>query len=201
MFIKTQGFKKLIQEAYKGPGLKVGRDELGIYIAGSYWVMQIKEGGIPKKELAAVIELTGELPDKGSGFNATKTGNQYELQNNPIYRVLENAEECKEKLEVTKLIVETRGKKGRILQSGLTGEITVVNEQFIDMIDASYMDYENGEAYLSGPMVGKHYGVFWSSNSMAMHVLPRNDEAATGLIKRLEGFRIEGEYDVPEETI
>lgn len=43
MFIKTQGFKRLIQEAYKMACLKVGRDEDGIYIAGGYWVLQVKD--------------------------------------------------------------------------------------------------------------------------------------------------------------
>lgn len=201
MFIKTQGFKRLIKEAYKGPGLRIGRDDRGIYIVGAYWALQIEEGQIPKKELAAIIELTGEMPEEGSGFKATETGNQYELQSNPVYKVLKNAQECKEKLEVTKLIVEARGAKGRILQSELTGGITVINEQFIDMIDIACMDYENGEAGLEGPLVGKHIGVFWRDNIMALHVFPRNDEAAAGLLKQLETFRIEGDYAVSEETV
>ena len=76
MFITSQGFKKLINEAYKGYGLRIGNDGEGYYISGGYWVIWIMHGWIPKKELASIIELTGEMPEPGQGFKATKEGNQ-----------------------------------------------------------------------------------------------------------------------------
>ncbi len=49
MFITSQGFKKLINEAYKGVGLRIGNDGEGYYISGGYWVIWIMHGWIPKK--------------------------------------------------------------------------------------------------------------------------------------------------------
>lgn len=39
-----------------------------------------------KKELAAIIELTGEMPDEGAGFKSGKGGNQYEMPENVFLR-------------------------------------------------------------------------------------------------------------------
>ena len=51
MFITSQGFKKLINEAYKGGRLRIGNDGKGYYISGAYWVIWIKNGMIPKKRI------------------------------------------------------------------------------------------------------------------------------------------------------
>ena len=39
-----------------------------------------------KKELAAIIELTGEMPDEGAGFKSGRAGNQYEMPENVFLR-------------------------------------------------------------------------------------------------------------------
>lgn len=49
MFITSQGFKKLINEAYKGVGLRIGNDGEGYYISGGYWIIWVMHGWIPKK--------------------------------------------------------------------------------------------------------------------------------------------------------
>lgn len=74
MFIKSAGFKRLINEAYNNNGLRIGDDGNGIYICGGYWTIWVRKGYIPKKELAAIIELTGEMPEEGKGFMSTKGG-------------------------------------------------------------------------------------------------------------------------------
>lgn len=51
MFITSQGFKKLINEAYKGIGLSIGNDGEGYYISGGYWVIWVMHGWIPKKRI------------------------------------------------------------------------------------------------------------------------------------------------------
>lgn len=96
MFITSSGFKKMINEAYKGAGLHIGNDGEGYYISGGYWVLWIKNGMIPKKELGYIIELTGELPEKGEAFKANKTGNQYEIVWREAYDTMNNAQGCDE---------------------------------------------------------------------------------------------------------
>ena len=194
MFITSAGFKRLINEAYKGAGLKIGNDGAGYYLAGGYWAMWIEKGCIPKKELGAIIELTGELPEAGSGFQATKSGNQYEMQDNQYYRVMENASQCEDVLEVTSLILEQTYEQARILQDPKNLTITLINERFIKMIDNTVVQYQDGEIQAEGPMIcGKMQGVFWRNNVMALHVFPRKDEGNKILMGYLENFHIMAE--------
>lgn len=189
MFIKTQGFKRLIQEAYKMDCLKVGRDEDGIYIAGGYWVLQVKDGLLPKAELGELIKLTGELPEIGTGFTASKNGNQYEIQANRYYRVIRNAEDCKDKLVITRLLINGN----RILQNESTGDCVEIQDKFVDMIDIKSTEWEKGEDYPEGPLTGEHAGVFWKNNMMALYVMPVANQKDERLLRILGGYIIEEE--------
>lgn len=194
MFITSQGFKKLINEAYKSVGLRIGNDSNGYYISGSFWTIWIKNGMIPKKELAAIIELTGELPEQGEAFLANKGGNQYELSYSDTYNVMENAIMCEEEMDITPLILDYEGVQARILQNPNNGTIVLINERFVKMIDNTVIDYEKGETQAQGPMIqGKMQGVFWRNNTMAMHVFPRTDDKNRKLLGYLERFEIMGE--------
>lgn len=192
MFITSQGFKKLINEAYKGGRLRIGNDGKGYYISGAYWVIWIKNGMIPKKELAAIIELTGELPAPGEAFEASKAGNQYELTWRDAYAAMENALECEEEMSVTPLILKyLTGQQARLLQNPLNGTIVLINERFIDMIDNTAVEYSKEETQAEGPLIsGRMQGVFWKNNVMAMCVYPRTDDENKKLLGFLETFDI-----------
>ncbi len=47
MFIKTSLFKKLLKEAYKGAGIRIGHGGKRFYIAGSYWGLMVYEDYFP----------------------------------------------------------------------------------------------------------------------------------------------------------
>lgn len=192
MFITSQGFKKLINEAYKGAGLNVGNDGEGYYISGSYWVIWIMHGWIPKKELASIIELTGEMPESGEGFKATKAGNQYELTWHEAYEAMTHAMECEEYMEVTPMTLKYKnGQQARILQNPVNKTIVLIGERFIDIIDNTVVEYDKGEFQAEGPMIsGKMQGVFWRNDTMALHVYPRTDDENKRLIGYLEEFDI-----------
>lgn len=192
MFITSQGFKKLINEAYKGAGLNVGNDEEGYYISGGYWVIWIMHGWIPKKELASIIELTGEMPEPGEGFKATKAGNQYELPWHEAYAAMTHAMECEEYMEVTPMTLKYKnGQQARILQNPVNKTIVLIGERFIDIIDNTVVEYDKGEFQAEGPMIsGKMQGVFWRNDTMALHVYPRTDDENKRLIGYLEAFDI-----------
>lgn len=192
MFITSQGFKKLINEAYKGAGLNVGNDGEGYYISGGYWVIWIMHGWIPKKELASIIELTGEMPEPGEGFKATKAGNQYELPWHEAYAAMTHAMECEEHMEVTPMTLKYKnGQQARILQNPVNKTIVLIGERFIDIIDNTVVEYEKGEFQAEGPMIsGKMQGVFWRNDTMALHVCPRTDDENKRLIGYLEAFDI-----------
>lgn len=192
MFITSQGFKKLINEAYKGVGLNVGNDGEGYYISGGYWVISIMHGWIPKKELASIIELTGEMPEPGEGFKATKAGNQYELPWHEAYAAMTHAMECEEHMEVTPMTLKYKnGQQARILQNPVNKTIVLIDERFIDIIDNTVVEYDKGEFQTEGPMIsGKMQGVFWRNDTMALHVCPRTDDKNKRLIGYLEAFDI-----------
>lgn len=191
MFITSTGFKRLIKEAYKGTGLHIGNDGDGYYISGGYWVIWVRNGMIPKKELASIIELTGELPEAGEAFRANKEGNQYELPWREAYDAMRNALECEDAIKITPVILDQNWQQARILQNPSDGSITLINERFIDMIDNTVIDYENGETQAEGPMISKKVqGVFWYNTIMALHVYPRTDEQNKKLIGFLETFDI-----------
>lgn len=192
MFITSQGFKKLINEAYKGVGLNVGNDGEGYYISGGYWVIWIMHGWIPKKELASIIELTGEMPEPEEGFKATKAGNQYEIPWHEAYAAMTHAMECEEYMEVTPMTLKYKnGQQARILQNPVNKTIVLIGERFIDIIDNTVVEYDKGEFQAEGPMIsGKMQGVFWRNDTMALHVWPRTDDENKRLIGYLEAFDI-----------
>lgn len=72
MFVRLRDFKRLIKEAYTGAGLYVARRGNQLLFGGSYWAIATMKESLDKKALAAVIELTGEMPEDGGGFQGNK---------------------------------------------------------------------------------------------------------------------------------
>lgn len=191
MFLKTAKFKKLLKEAYTGSGLHIGNTGDGTFLRGSYWMMWIKGGCIPKEKLAAIIELIGDLPETGTGFSATKDGQQYELQLENQMHVMEEAKKCMFNMDVTKILLENiHGNHWRVLQHRLTRKIRMISERFIEMIDESSVDQNNGHTMPEGSVCGNLPGVFWSNNIMAMYVMPRSEDGIKNLISHLETIDI-----------
>lgn len=197
MFITTQGFKRLIKQAYKTRDLHIANDGLGYTIAGGYWRIWIKHDWIPKKELAAIIELTGELPAEGQAFTACEDGNQYEIKFPDERNAMAIALECKMTLEITPLVLRyATGQQARVLQRADTREITLINDQFTDMISNKAIDYGKGESSVQGPFIHhREYGIFYRSDTMAMRIAPRTDDKNIELLKYLEHFDIMGEQE------
>lgn len=199
MFLKTAGFKKIIKEAYKGVGLKIGNTGSGIYLSGGYWVIWVRKGHIPKEKLAAIIELIGELPEAGIAFSVTSDGQQYELQWNDLYSAMENATNCDCEMDITKIMIENKhGTVTRVLQRPGIGAICMINEKFISMIDNGAVDDRNGHTQAEGPLCGPYPGVFWMNNVMALHVLPIVDDDLYKLVKYLEGININESTVIPQ---
>lgn len=69
MFVRLRDFKRLIKEAYTGAGLYVARRGNRLLFGGSYWAIATIKESLDKKALAAVIELTGEMPEDGGGLS------------------------------------------------------------------------------------------------------------------------------------
>lgn len=171
MFIKTAGFKRMIKDAYSGGGLKVINNGDTYTIAGSCWIIEIYCDRLPKKEKAAIIELTGELPERDEGFEATKAGNQYEITENVLYQVMKDAREMEKPLIQTQLFLKTgAGRIARVLQNPADGKITLINQMITQSISNDAVDAENGETAWEGPLLGPVGDVIWRNNWMAFRV-------------------------------
>lgn len=196
MFISTAGFKKLVKEAYNGSGLKMGHTGETILICGGYWIIEILKDKIPKKELAAIIELTGEMPTEMNWFmSRAKEKNQYEIIM-PEKRPMKDYPEQKKEMVVTKIILQSKnGISARVLQDPGSLEIMLINEKFIGILGNDYIDKENGESMMSGAAAGQHTGVILMNNHMAIQIMPREDEDAEELLKYLSNIELPVQRD------
>lgn len=171
MFIHLKDFKRLLKQAYTGVGLCVARRGDDVLFGGSGWVIATEKESMDKKQLAAVIELTGELPGKGEAFKATKEENQYEI--GEVHWGMKDRTDAdreeEEKLTVTPIVLERypNGKAMRVLQAA-DGRVEVLNDRFVKAIDYASMnlDYEHE---VQGPFVNPKFPkqVYWKSEEFS----------------------------------
>ena len=81
MLVNKTILRKLMKKTFRYGGLKVANiidvDEKNyIYIGGTYWDFWCMPKFIPKEIKAAIIEITGEIPEIGNAYRATKEENQ-----------------------------------------------------------------------------------------------------------------------------
>jgi hypothetical protein len=72
MFINVKALKKLMKEAYKTFGITVERHNGGLMIASFSWGVWLENSELTNEIKAAVIEYTGEMPEKGTAFTVSK---------------------------------------------------------------------------------------------------------------------------------
>lgn len=159
MFIHLKDFKRLLKQAYTGVGLCVARRGDDVLLGGPGWVIATEKESMDKKQLAAVIELTGELPGKGEAFKATKEGNQYEISE-VHWEMIDRTDvdrEKEEKLTVTPIVLERypNGKAMRVLQAA-DGRVEVLNDRFVKAIDSASMNLDY-EYEVQGPFVNPKF--------------------------------------------
>ena len=187
MFLKAEILKKLMKEAYKKSGLAVANTGERIYIAGSYWEMDILKERLPKTILAQIIELAGELPDVGTRFLSTKDGNQMEIGKREEVVVDGDAME----LKVTRMIFLSENRVlQRILQNPF-GKNILINNLAIAMVSNAVTEEEKGECEPVGPLYAFQKGIFWANNWMRFRYAERTvDNEDAELISNLEGLKL-----------
>lgn len=173
MFLRMSGFKTLIKNAWQGAGLTVGNDGEGIFLAGSYWSIWLEKTSMTKKAKAAIVELTGELPEVGKVFKSwAKQDNQYELieaWEEDYY--LPNVYQLEDRFKDTGIVFNGFGRNGRVMQNTRNLKCALIPEFVYEMIDAGSM--EKGECYPEGPKgrmdPGKDSGtIFWQNESCTL---------------------------------
>lgn len=201
MFFKQKVLKRMLKAAYKGEGLIVGHMEEseevseGYYVSSGWWVMWFAASEMPKEAKAAIIELSGDLPEAGEVFTAIKNmGNQYEIEQKEIFNLPSVFKKCKCHFRVTKLL----GKQGDnvirfIQEEGATRHVTAVSEIFIDLIDPKAVDYAAGEYEPVGPVTicpEKPFMCWGNNTCYLMAGIRTADQEEADLRKYLEGIEI-----------
>lgn len=198
MFIHLRDFKRLLKQACTGVGLRVARRGDDVLLSGSDWVIATEKGSMDKKQLVAVIELTGELPGKGEAFKATKEGNQYEISE-VHWEMIDRTDvdrEKEEKLTVTPIVLERypNGKAMRVLQAA-DGRVEVLNDRFVKAIDSASMNLDH-EHEVQGPFFNPKFPkqVYWKSEATTLTaILYDQDELKEkDILEYLRNIKMEG---------
>lgn len=189
MFLRPSILNTLMKKAYKS-GLTVGRTtDDWLYIAGSYWEISVKKEFIPKRTLGDIITLIGELPGPGERFVVTKEGNQIEM-GMPLH--VKDEPFCKNNiLTITNVIlVGAGGTIQRLLQDEDTGNIYVVNNVFMAIVDNSQIDKDKGEYSVDEPFFNPQYGILWKNNVCKLRAHFRIDDKNNKVLENLKGVDI-----------
>ena len=166
MFLHMPTFKKLLKSAFRRDRLRVGNLDGGLLIHGGTFAVWLQNDMVPNKVKAAVMELTGELPEEGKLFKATKDGNQYEIPENPEWDIHRGLKEANKRYVVTPVVLnDNRYDTFRFLQQTVAGPIRVIKEDFISLIDLAEIDYNHGEDTPAGPYGREDgYQFFWATD-------------------------------------
>ena len=160
-----------MKEAYKTCGIRVGHRgaingvfEESYYISAGWWILEYMADKMPKELKAAVIELTGELPEPGKQLVAVKDElPQYEFLSDAL-----NAQRISEESETpytVSLVIEDRSEKGLRYTYDKNGSVLVVREVLIDLLDNNSVDSDNGEDYPAGPFANEERNALvWRNN-------------------------------------
>lgn len=182
MFLKKTVLKRLMKEAYKH-GLRVAATEERYYLCGGYWEMDILKEYMPKEILAAVLELTGWIPETGESYSTSKEGNQVDINRKEV------SVDAEEEIAVTDLIIDRNGISQRILQDECRGNILLVHDRLIDIVDNTEIEGEKGECTAAGPFYREN-DILYENNVMRWHVCARKDERKDSLLKELSKINL-----------
>lgn len=174
MFLNAAVFKSMINRAWKGAGLTVGKDEEEFFIEGGYWIVRVKADKLPNKEKAALIECVGEMPAEGEVFKSIKgVGNQFEIPFNDSWNIGRQWELAEIEVQKTGIMIQQKDIMCRILQEE-SGKCILINEMFNKLIDSKAINFQEEEepegprAITSGGTV-----VYWKNQTTVLAACTR----------------------------
>ncbi len=155
MFLTRNGLKKMMTQAYKGIGLKVRNDGVGLSITGARWSVYFLRTDIPKETLGDLISLVGQLPACMECYVASKEGNQMELYDPDLVNAMPAGQNAQYELERLPLVLMSGGPIG-ILQnpSFEKWDVTLIDYGAFGKINPALIDRNSGETAPDGPVSG-----------------------------------------------
>ena len=202
MFIKVPIFKKLLKQAFAADRMKVKMDESGLTVDCSHFAVWFEREHIPNKIKSAIVELAGEIPEEGKAFLAQQSGNQYKMDSAVLD--LQNLLRQTDKRYVqTPIVYSDDYDTYRFLQmAGKPGNIKLVADIFIQMLDPHELDHVAAEGTIQGPY-SMETGMlfFWATDLCILAVCAIVPHV--GIVKKtmleLADIDFEGDYSRLEE--
>lgn len=171
MFIKETDVRRLLKEAYKGAGLHIVNDELGLGIFGTTWHMYVFKENLPKEILGAIITLTGEIPTEGEQIHYSQDqphGQREIFKAEPTHDIYRRAMEAQAGHNVvgsTDIAIEDlfQHQYRLYVDQGEERRVYTIPDKYREMIDAGYCEKDE-EFYGSYAMDS---WIYWVSSYMA----------------------------------
>lgn len=168
MFLSSKKLPKLMKEAYKGPGLRIGMIEGGLYMAWpNNWEVLLLKSSLCNKIKSTVIELYGQFPRQGEVLQIRKDDNVHEV---PCYPCLKDRlGEADHGAVSTRVILQAGGDEYWLFQ-GDSGEIVMVRRSHLELIDYTEINYD-----IEGEPIGPSYsnlndGIFYQNATGILHI-------------------------------
>lgn len=188
MFLNVAMFKRMLKEAYNTRGLIVYNSDPLIALSDGVWTVTTTWNKMSKKEKAAVIELTGEIPETGECVSYSKMGGQQVLKETVIAGLLHFEKEYERAIadyKPTYVLVAMKEKMARAIQSKASNEVRWVDEKYISAIDLKAAK-ENDDC--PGEMRVTDRCLIWRSNDTiyAVGQMDLKNPELTALLENME---------------
>lgn len=173
MFINETKFKKLCNQAFKGMGLKISRDENDLWtIASNWWCLQVHNDDLTNKTRSMLTEIVGELPSAGEAMEYRYADNPQILLSGAAGRnVMEEYGKAGVngvKWTFTNVMIRTSGDFQEVLQCTQSTELkTLIPHRIYEVFSEKNLKKESNETFPEfGLSVDAHDWIIWGSNVM-----------------------------------
>lgn len=168
MFLSSKILPRLMKAAFKGPGLRIGMVEGGLYLAQpNNWEVLLLKNSLGNKIKSTVIELHGQFPRPGEVLQIRKGEAAYPVPQPPCLK--ERLGQAKQGAVSTKVILYLRGDEYWLFQ-GEEHEIVMIRREHLELVDCTEIDYD-----IEGEPVGPSYqdireGIFYRNATGILHI-------------------------------
>jgi hypothetical protein len=185
MFLDENSLIRQMKVAYSSGGITFANLKSGLVINASVWTTWLDNKYVSNRIKAAVMELSGILPEDGRMFSVNKSNPnpQFRIDNEIVFSILDRADHCNKPLKVTQICL-LENFNVRLLQDSSNvnmkrsdkpfyGQLHGVNEVFFEMVNKKQVNYDI-ESEPTGPSYNNSVqsGVFWTNETCKFMIMP-----------------------------